>query len=302
MRGIIIANPISGRHRGAIAAKQAEACFRDAGWQMSTLFTTCAGDAQTLAATAMAAKPDVVFACGGDGTVSQVINGLVGSGIPTGIIPAGTGNDLCRTLGLSTNPLEAARRLLAGRVVDIDMLDVNDGAYRSINIASLGFDAVVAERMNRRVRHSGGAFAYLTAVFQEVIHLKPTSIWLDVDGQVWEGEALLVAVANAQCYGGGMRVAPQASVHDGLLDVVLVKSVGRIEFLRNLPRVFTGKHLDHHSVCSWTGRHVRIETEGPSPVLVDGDICGSTPLDVRILPGAAKLWVPGNFSHDVARR
>ncbi|MHB1462136.1 MAG: diacylglycerol/lipid kinase family protein [Armatimonadota bacterium] len=291
MKAIIIANPISGRHRGQAAARQAEACFQAAGWQVSSLFTTCPGEARHLAAEAVAERPDIVFACGGDGTISQVVSGLMGSGIPTGIIPAGTGNDLCRTLGLPVSPAEAAHLALHGHAIDIDLLDVNSGAYQSINITSLGFDAVVAERMNKRMRLFGGTFAYLSAVFLEVVHMKPTSIKLNIDGQTWEGDALLVAVANAQCYGGGMKVAPQARVDDGLLDVVLVKSVGRFEFLRNLPRVFAGTHLAHHSVCAWKGAHVRIETLSASPVLIDGDICGQTPIDVRVLPGAAKLWV-----------
>ncbi len=258
---------------------------------MSSLFTTCPGEAQRLAAEAVADQPDIVFACGGDGTISQVVSGLAGSGIPTGIIPAGTGNDLCRTLGLPTNPTEAAHLALHGHAVDIDLLDVNGGACQSINITSLGFDAVVAERINKRFRLTGGAFAYLTAVFQEVVHLKPTSLKLNIDGQIWEGDALLVAVANAQCYGGGMKVAPQARVDDGLLDVVLVKSVSRIEFLRNLPRVFAGTHLEHPSVCAWKGTHVSIETLSASPVLIDGDICGQTPISVQVLHSAARIWV-----------
>ncbi len=292
MKATIIANPISGRHIGTSAAMTAQRILSAAGWEIDTKVTCCPGEAETLARQLIDTNPDVLLACGGDGTITQVITGLDGSGIPTGIIPAGTGNDLCRTLGIPINPSEAATGLVGGSKVFVDMLSINGGKYRSVNITSLGFDAMVADRINRRFRLLGGRVAYLTAVFQELARLQATQVSVEVDGHIWQGKALLVAVANARCYGGGMQIAPLAKVDDGLADVVVVEYVKRVEFLMNLTRVIRGCHLQHPKVHFWQGKHVSITTQGAVPVLADGDIICTTPLEVDVLPHHAPMWLP----------
>jgi len=157
----------------------------------------------------------------------------------------------------------------------------------------VGFDAAVSVRINRRRRLTGGLGAYLAAVGQELIRYRPTRLALQVDGERWEGEVLLAAVANAQSYGAGMRIAPQAVLDDGLLDVVVVQALSRLAFLRAFPRVLRGTHLSHPAVLTWRGRRVTVETLTPQPVLVDGDVQCSTPLRVEVAPGRAQLWRPG---------
>jgi len=104
---------------------------------------------------------------------------------------------------------------------------------------------------------------------------------------------LLVAIANAQSYGAGMRIAPRASVTDGLLDLVVVEQLGRLEFVRAFPRVFAGTHDTHPAVSMWQAREVVVHTAGPQPVLIDGDLRGETPLTVKAAPGRGQLWWPG---------
>ena len=120
----------------------------------------------------------------------------------------------------------------------------------------------------------------------------PARLRLRVDDEVWEGEALLVAIANAQTYGGGMRIAPAACTDDGLLDVIVVAPLGRARFLWTLPRVFRGTHVDHPAVTCRRGREVVVESDTPVPVMVDGDLRATTPLQVAVVPGAAHLWLP----------
>jgi YegS/Rv2252/BmrU family lipid kinase len=289
MRVTIIANPKAGHGRTAGAAQQAASVFADAGWTTTIAFTTAAGAACALAREA-AAEADLVLACGGDGTLSEVINGLLDTGTPGGLIPAGTGNDFARTIGLPHDPQQAARQLLEGSPQPVDLLEVVGGDRVAINVIGVGFDAAVARRMNEQTR--GGILAYLSAVMWELTTLRPTKVRLRVDDREWEGEALLVAVANAQSYGAGMRIAPQASIRDGLLDVVLVRRMSRLRFLRCLPQVFRGAHTCLPEVEIWRGREVRIETDPPGPVLVDGDLHGETPLAVRVLPERLPFWLP----------
>jgi diacylglycerol kinase (ATP) len=292
---LLVANPRSGRNRGARAAAEAVGVFTAAGWDVTQRATERPGDAARLAREAAGEGFDIVLACGGDGTLSQVLTGLLDTGVPAGIVPAGTGNDFARTLGLSRCPAEAAKQVVAGCAAHVDLLEINDGALWSVNVIGVGFDAAVSVRINRRTRLTGGALAYLAAVFQELFGYRPIEVRLRVDGERWEGRAMLVAIANAQSYGGGMRIAPAARVDDGLLDVVLVQHLGRAEFLWSLPRVFHGSHTTHPAVRTWTGREATVETTAPSPVLVDGDVQCETPVEVRIAPARALLWAPAHW-------
>jgi diacylglycerol kinase (ATP) len=140
-----------------------------------------------------------------------------------------------------------------------------------------------------------GLPTYLATVARELIAYRPTRLRARVDNKtVWEGQALLLAIANAQSYGAGMRIAPMARIDDGLLNVVLVEHVSRLNVVRSFPRVFSGTHLTHPAVHTWEGREVTIETpDGPAPALVDGDVQCQTPLTVRMSPGRATLLLPG---------
>jgi len=295
MRAALIINPTAGRNRGIIAADRAEHELVPAGWQMTRMLTQSPRDAARLARQSAELGFDVVLACGGDGTLSQVLAGLLDTGVPAGIVPAGTGNDFARTIGLSINPRLAAQQLVRGRIADIDLLRINDGQLWCVNVMGVGFDAQVTFRMsmNGHRRVTGGFLAYLSGAMRELVVYRPTAMRLRVDDQEWEGEAFLLAVANARSYGAGMKIAPQAEVDDGLLDVVLVKPVGRIEFLRSFPRVMRGTHITHPAVRTWKGKEVSIETPQPSHVLVDGDVQCQTPVHVRVSHHRAKLLMPG---------
>jgi len=239
MRVRMIHNPAAGSGRAERVARAAAEVWTAAGWEVRLSPTRCAGHAAQLAAE-LAGEADLVVACGGDGTLSEVASGLFGTDTPPGLIPAGTGNDFGRRGGLSRDPREAARQLLAGAPQPVDLLAVGENRQVAINVLGVGFDAAVARRMNAQTRSTGGVLAYLSAVMLELAHLRPTRLRLRVGDREWEGEALLVAVANARSYGAGMRIAPAASITDGLLDIVIVRDMSRLRFLTCLPRVFCG--------------------------------------------------------------
>jgi len=293
MRVALITNPRAGRNSGLMTAALAEEELRGGGWEVTRWLTEGPGDAERLARQAADEGFDLVLACGGDGTLSQALVGLLDTSIPVGIVPAGTGNDFARTIRLNRNPTDAARQLLSGHATDIDLLDINEGGLWSVNVLGLGFDAAVAERMNRRRRLAGGLLANLIAVGQELITYRPREVRLRVGGEEWGGRALLLAVANARSYGAGMKIAPTAEIDDGLLDVILVEHMGRIEFLRSFPMVLRGTHLSHPSVHAWQAEEVAIETPEPLPVLVDGDVQCETPLHIRVSRRRARFWMPG---------
>ncbi len=183
MRVALIANPRSGRRRGLKAAEIALRILRQGGWAPELRLSEAPGDAARQAHLAAEAGCEAVFVCGGDGSLSEAANGLAGTNIPLGVIPAGTGNDFARTAGISIDPRRAARQVLAGTPRPIDLLDVNHGALWSINVMGIGLDARVAARTNRRVRWVSGMPAYLMALAAELVDYRLTPVRIRVGGR-----------------------------------------------------------------------------------------------------------------------
>ena len=232
----------------------------------------------------------MVVAAGGDGTICEVVNGLVNSGTVLGILPLGTGNDFARAVGLSGDLDLAARTLACGDPRPVDLGRIGDRHF--INIAGCGFDAVVAKRVNRGFRWLRGTGAYVAAVLQSLATFRPAEMRITVDGEPMNVRAMLCCVANTQTYGGGMRVAPFARFDDGLLDVCILREAGILEFLRAFPTVFAGAHVNHPKFWTQQARRVTIESDRPLPILVDGDVTHETPAAFEVAPAAVRVMMP----------
>jgi diacylglycerol kinase (ATP) len=292
VRAVLVINPRSGHGSGrAVAASVALAL--GAFWEVRCVETSGPGDATRLAREAASEPADLVLACGGDGTLSQCVSGLMGSGVPCGLIPCGTGNDFARTAGIPLGPERAAEYALRAGPRAVDLLSVNKGAHLCLNVSGSGLDAAIAERMNRRNRVTGGLAAYIPAIVAEIMSPRRLRGTLCVDQEVEEGEWTLVAFANARSYGAGMLIAPDALVDDGLMDVVAIGALPKMELLRQLPLLRTGKHIGHPAVRCWKARTATLTTHPDAPVLVDGDLACRTPVSFEVLPGAALLWLAG---------
>ncbi|MET0974502.1 MAG: diacylglycerol kinase family protein [Leifsonia sp.] len=240
---------------------------------------------------AVAAGTDALVVVGGDGMVSLGANLVAGTGIPLGIIAAGTGNDMARGLGLPIDDAEASTRQVLEalgrrpRAIDAARIQHGDLSTWYAGVLSAGFDAVVNERANTMTRPRGSS-RYILALMRELVTLKPVPYRLVIDGVARELEGMLVSVANNVSLGGGMKVAPDALLDDGLLDVFIVKKLSRIEFLRVFPKVFSGTHTTHPAVEIVRARSVRLESGVPIVAYADGERVGPLPVDVQIVPGA----------------
>ncbi len=300
-RIVVVLNPAAGRGQGArrraeLERKLAATASQTRGnqadcaeWRIVT--TTAPGTAGALAAEAAAQGADVVAAAGGDGTLGEVVNGLVGTGARLGLLPLGTGNDFARCLGIGTDLDLAVRTLFSGVPQPVDLGRAQDRWF--INVAGCGFDAVVAERVNRGFRRLHGTAAYIAAVFQTLLTFRPAAMRLTLDGETRQERAMLCTIANSQSYGGGMRIAPDARIDDGLFDVCLLRETGRLEFLRAFPRVLRGTHVTHPKVMMLRARHIAIESDPPLPILIDGDVVGTTPVEFTLSPRAIEVLTPG---------
>ena len=249
-----------------------------------------AGSGAFLAKKAIAEGATTIVAAGGDGTVGEVANALVGTNIPLGVLPMGTGNDFARTLGIGLDLNLAVRTIVFGKTTNID-LGKGPGGY-FINVAGCGFDAEVAYQINHKFRRLRGTSAYIVAVVSTLMKLQPYPITLTIDGVLQHETVMLCAVANAKTYGGGMRIAPNADISDGLFDIVLVGKVTKLEFLRTFPKVFKGTHLDHPQVKVLRGQTVRIESDRKMPVLADGEEIGFAPVEFSLVKGGLSVLVP----------
>lgn len=302
----VILNPAAGRGQAARSHPLLEKALaekaRIAGTKWQILETKAPGEAIELAAQA-AQHSDLVVAAGGDGTLGEVVNGLAQSNFSAqlGILPCGTGNDFARCLGIGTDWQKAIKILFEGapRRVDVGHVHfLNSGEeHLFINVAGCGFDALVAQRVNdfrfhRFWRRVQGMPAYLSAVLQELVALKAANLTIECDGEILHQRAILCAVANATSYGGGMLVAPQAKPDDGAFDICLIKEATRSEFLRAFPRVFKGTHVSHPKVIMLRGREIVLKSEPPLPVLVDGDVRGTTPVRFWLEPQILQVRVP----------
>ncbi|YCK36953.1 diacylglycerol/lipid kinase family protein [Actinomadura sp. ATCC 39365] len=265
--------------------------LRASGAELSVIVGTDAADALERACTAVAERPDALVAFGGDGLVHLAVQAVAGTDVPLGIIPAGTGNDFAAALGLAhRDPLAAARTVLRMRARPVDAARVRAGESEELfaGVLCCGFDSRVNERANRRTWPPGKG-RYLVAVAEELRAFRPIPFRVTLDdGEVVEQEAMMVAVANTRSYGAGMRVCPDASPDDGLLDVMMVGAVSKREFLRVFPGVYRGTHVGHPAVSVRRARRVTLEA-ADVVAYADGERVGPVPVTCEIQPGALRV-------------
>lgn len=284
MNTLFIINPAAGRGR---SLKIWNSIKDKIGFPHEFVLTKAPGEAADIAASAHHRGFCRVVAVGGDGTICEVANGIVFKDLEIGIIPAGTGNDFARTVGIPLEPRAALAVLEKGRPEHIDLGKHEKGFF--INVAGVGLDAEVARATNEDVKFLTGTPAYVFALMMTLMHFYPRKATIEIDGKTIHRKLWLAAIGNAKYYGGGMMICPDAVLDDGLLEVCLVNDMSRFEILRFLPRVFSGGHKTHPSFEVFRGKKIRIEFEIPTAAQADGDYIGMTPASFSIMPRALKV-------------
>ena len=255
------------------------------------------GDATRFAAQAVADGASLVVAVGGDGTLHEVVNGLIGSDATLGLIPFGTGNDFARSLGLYGELDVACRAVAAGetRRIDVGTItgDGTGGAQHFLVIAGTGFDAHTARTVNEGISYLHGAPAFVWGAILTAQKFVPFQLTLTIDGGApLTTEAMFVSLANMPMTGGGMKIAPDAQPDDGQLDICLVRKVGKLQMLWQLTKIFDGSHVRHPAVSMLRGATITLDADPPQPLLIDGEVCGSTPATVTIRRQLLPVKVP----------
>lgn len=298
----LVVNPTAGRGRALRVLPKVMGEFVKGlpEGSLRVLQATSFEDAQRLCHdTVAAARPgrrDSLVVMGGDGMMHLGLNACAGSDVPLGMIPAGTGNDICRGIGLPLDVLSAARIIVDGSTRPVDLAFVvgklsHGGTQRFVgSVVATGYDARVSWR-GTQMSLRWGALTYTVAALAELRHFEPRHYRLRVDGVERDVPAMLVAVANGAYYGGGMKIAPTASVSDGELDVTIVHPVSRFTLLRLLGRMFDGSFVTDPAVETCKAKEVIIDGDALIG-MADGETLGDVPLGVTCQAGALTVFAP----------
>ncbi|HWK30151.1 MAG TPA: diacylglycerol kinase family protein [Solirubrobacter sp.] len=284
----LIVNPHAGAGRALRLLPAVEAELRAQGRPFRVERTTSVEHARELAREACE-RSEIVAAMGGDGLTGAVAGELRDGRGVLAILPGGRGNDFARKLGIGADPVAAARLLGAGAERRVDLAEAGGACF--LGILSAGIDSDV-NRIALETRLKLGTFVYTYGVLRAIGTWRPANWTLDIDGERSTFAGYSVAVCNSGVFGGGMYLAPDASLDDGRLDVVTIAQQSRLSYLRGLPRVFKGTHLEHPAVTLRRGREVTFAADRPFVAYADGDPIAELPTTVRVLPGTLRVVAP----------
>ena len=288
---VVVINPVSGSGKGAILGTEAAGFFSERRLSYQIITATSADKLRSNLAEFLDSNVGLiegVVAVGGDGLVHLVLQMVVPRRIPFSAIPAGTGNDFVRALGWGLDEIKIQLNTVVSTppaAIDLGLVDSEwFGA-----VLSTGFDSLVNEKANK-MKWPKGPMKYNLAIAMELPKFKPLNYTIELDNQVIETEAMLIAVGNGGSYGGGMKVCPDAVMSDGLFDVMVLRPVSKVEFVRVFPTVFSGKHINHKQVDIY--RTKRVSLHAPAVAYADGERIGGLPVRAECIAGAGLSWLP----------
>ncbi|MBQ2953133.1 MAG: diacylglycerol kinase family lipid kinase [Clostridia bacterium] len=283
-----IVNPAAGSGYALKIEAQVRAELERRGVSAEFLRTDAPGHATELARAAADREGcSGVIAVGGDGTCYEVACGLMDTRVPFGIIPAGTGNDFIKTVGIPKKPMQALELILAGKPRPVDVGRVNDRLF--LNVSGTGFDVTVLDYTLEAKKYVKGILPYLYGLIRGIAHYKPVHMRFTADGETQERDVLICAVANGRFFGGGIAICPDARPDDGCFDLVVVENKPRWVIPFYIPGLLLGRVLKFRITTHRRVRRVRIESPGMR-LNMDGEVYSMDAAEYEMLPGALMLF------------
>ena len=238
---------------------------------------------------------DAILISGGDGTVHDILPAIATTNLPLGFLPCGRGNDFARNTGLPTDLKKSCDLPSIPPVYQSDLPTINGKPF--IGIAYVGFDAEVNGLVNEGKGFFNGTLGYTVCVLRALKNFKPFEIEMTIDDHSLRERVMMVSVANGPYYGGGMKIAPQATMDDGILDICILIEISKWELLRQFPKVFKGTHISHPKIIMKSGRSIKIVSDESRKIFADGEHVGSLPAEciigsqtIRILTTFGPKW------------
>ena len=288
---VLITNPISGKGKATVVAEQAFQRLTAEGYTGQAELTTQAGDAKRIAREAIENGSHWIIACGGDGTIHEVVNAIAERpDVILGILPCGKGNDFAEALKIPIKPIEAIEVLLAGTTRQVDLGKIGDCYFDTI--VTCGYDAEVSRRVTEEGAPFSGTASYVYTAITTLFGYRSPTVRLEGDFGSYEGEILLTATGLTASYGGGMKIVPGAVIDDGLFDVCIIEPVPRRTVLRLLVTLFWGGHAGHPAVQMHRTKSLTIETDPPILLYADGERICYTPATVEIVERGLTVIAP----------
>jgi diacylglycerol kinase (ATP) len=295
-KALVIVNPESGGGKARQAQPQVASYLALRGVAADFVQSSSGEDVREKAARATADGYTHVVALGGDGTFHHLIEGIYGTEAIAGFFPAGNGNDIATALGIPGDPVLAAEQFVTARVRNVDLVEARfaDGSVRHfIGVGGMGLDAEAAHLANSRYRAWPGVLRYLAGAFDVFFRGGAFELRAEIDGVPWTGRALFAAVANGTSYGAGVKIAPDAKMDDGWLELVIVGEVRLLRLLEALPIVMTSGDLRRFSeVQRFRCKGAMLAASRPARVHGDGENLGVAPVAFTLLPGAVRVALP----------
>lgn len=290
---LFLVNPIAGRGKARSIVPIIKEVCKSLKTDYQIKFTSCPGDATNIAKDAAKEGYDRIIAVGGDGTLNEVLNGIVGEESALGVVPGGSGNDFIKSINKSRDIRKIVRDNINGQ---IRMADIGDcGGRYFINIASAGFDALAAYNVEQIKKFFSGKIAYIAAAVKSITRHKGIRVKVRIDGNEIEEDMLLLSVANGKYYGGGLLPAPKAEIDDGLFDICLIRNIPKFKFIGLAPKYMSGNLDGIEEVRCIRGKKVELESDDYFYINVDGEVLYKKQIDFSILPRSIKIIAPENI-------
>jgi diacylglycerol kinase (ATP) len=296
---VFLVNPASAN--GSTGSRWAELAHVAAGRGLTgdVFFSEGRGHLTELARNAVDGGATLLVVVGGDGSLHEVADGVVGRDVEVAVLMRGTGMDFARTYGIPTDAEQAFDVALYGGTREIDVGRVTYHAWEGgehvehlVNVGSVGMSADTARRANTRSKALGGKPTFFLTLVESFLRWRNVDMRVRVGDETRSGKMTSVVVANGQYHGGSMWLAPEAQPDDGLLDVVVIGDITKVDFVRNVGRIYKGTHLTHPKIDLLRGPRVEVDADQPIPLELDGEQPGTTPAAFEIVPRALRIRVP----------
>ncbi|MDD7792635.1 diacylglycerol/lipid kinase family protein [Clostridium sp. 'White wine YQ'] len=294
MKHLFIINPEAGKGRALEYKDKIEKIFTKINEEYEIIITERVGHATEVVRELTSRDRYRVYAIGGDGTLNEVVNGLVGTDSILGVIPAGSGNDFIRSIWDEQDD-ELLIKTIRGDFKKIDLAKVNNKYF--INISSIGFDAEVVynARKYKKYKFISGPFAYFISIFITALRFKGVEIEFELDGQPINDKIFLMAVANGKYYGGGIKIAPFANITDGALELYLIKAISIFKLIREIPKVLKGVHSYGIKEVKYSKiQNIKAKSKNEFTINIDGEIVRGKEVEFLILPSKLDMIIPNN--------